>query len=241
MISIIDRCRGPAFLGALLIATAVALAADEPKKDGAAAKPAPDAVELKLELPKPLFAGTPKNLPPGTTVEKPTGKPRPPLMVPKGTQLLSRDKPVKLSDDNPIAGKAEMVTDGMKEGSDGNWVEMGPGLQWVQVDLGKSAEIAAIAIWHYHAEPRVYHDVVVQVADDADFIENVHTVFNNDQDNSAGLGLGKDNEYFELAEGKLIDAKGVKGRYVRCYTKGSTSDEQNHCIEVEVFGRWVKQ
>lgn len=233
-----------AFFVTAVAATFVGIAlagarADEPKKDAAAAPP-PDKVELKLDLPKPLFAGTPKNLPPGTTVEKPTGKPRPPLMVPKGTQLLSRDKPVKLSDDNPVAGKAEMITDGLKEGSDGNWVEMGPGLQWVQVDLGKPAEIAAIAIWHYHAEPRVYHDVVVQVADDADFIENVHTVFNNDQDNSAGLGLGKDNEYFELAEGKLIDARGVKGRYVRCYTKGSTSDEQNHCIEVEVFGGWAK-
>lgn len=204
---------------------------DEPKKD---------AVELKLELPKPIFAGTPKNVPPGTTVEKPTGRPRPALMVPKGTQLLSRDKPVKISDDNPVAGKAEMVTDGSKEGADGNWLEMGPGLQWVQIDLGKPAEIAAIVLWHYHAEPRVYRDVVVQVADDADFIENVRTVFNNDQDNSAGLGLGKDNEYFELAEGKLIDAKGVSGRYVRCYTKGSTADEQNHCIEVEVHGAWKK-
>jgi len=240
MTRITDPRGGPAFLGALLIAAAIALAADEPKASAPKPPTPSDTVELKLELPKPLFAGTPRNLPPGTTVEKPTGKPRPPLMVPKGTQLLSRDKPVKLSDDNPIAGKAEMVTDGTKEGSDGNWVEMGPGLQWVQIDLGKPAEIAAIAIWHYHAEPRVYHDVVVQVADDADFIENVHTVFNNDQDNSAGLGLGKDNEYFELAEGKLIDAKGARGRYLRCYTKGSTADEQNHCIEVEVHGAWKK-
>src|SRR6266700_1207802 len=86
------------------------LRADEPQKA--------DAVELKLELPKPLFAGTPKNLPPGTTVEKPTGKPRPALMVPKGVELLSLKKPVKMSDDNPIAGKAEMITDGVKEGTD---------------------------------------------------------------------------------------------------------------------------
>jgi hypothetical protein len=225
----------------VLLFAVAAVNADDAKKDSTSAKPAAgnggDKVELKLELPKPLFAGTPKNLPPGTTVEKPTGKPRPPLMVPKGTQLLSRGKPVKMSDDNPVAGKAEMITDGIKEGNDGNWVELGPGLQWVQIDLGKEAQIAAVVIWHYHAEPRVYRDVVVQVANDPDFIENVQTVFNNDQDNSAGLGLGKDNEYFELAEGKLIDAKGVKGRYVRCYSKGSTSDDQNHYIEVEVWGK----
>jgi hypothetical protein len=205
---------------------------DEPKAE--------DRVQLKLDLPKPLFVGTPKNLPPGTTVEKPTGKPRPPLMVPKGVELLSLKKPVKMSDDNPIAGKAEMVTDGVKEGTDGNWVELGTGLQWVQVDLQRSCEIYAIVLWHYHAEARVYRDVVVQLADDPDFIENVRTVFNNDQDNSAGLGVGKDNEYFEMAEGKLIDVKGEKARYVRCYSKGSTSDEQNHYVEVEVHGRAAK-
>jgi len=208
------------------------------RADGPAAKS--DAVELKLDLPKPLFAGTPKNLPPGTTVEKPTGKPRPPLMVPKGTELLSFKKPVKMSDDNPVVGKPEMITDGMKEGTDGNWVELGAGLQWVQIDLQRPCEIYAIVLWHYHAEARVYRDVVVQVSDDPDFIENVRTVFNNDQDNSAGLGVGKDNEYFEMAEGKLVEVKGLKARYVRCYSKGSTSDAQNHYIEVEVHGKVPK-
>jgi len=194
-------------------------------------------VELKLDLPKPMFVGTPKNVPQGTTVEKPTGKPRPALLVPKGVELVSHGKPVKMSDDNPVSGKADMITDGVKEGTDGNWVELGPGLQWAQIDLQKPAEIHAIVIWHYHAEPRVYRDVVVQLADDPDFIENVRTVFNNDHDNSAGLGVGKDKEYFEMAEGKLIEVNGQKARYVRCYSKGSTADDQNHYIEVEVFGK----
>jgi hypothetical protein len=137
--------------------------AEQPSKE--------ERVELKLDLPKPLFVGTPKNLPPGTTVEKPTGKARPPLMVPKGVELLSLKKPVKISDDNPIAGKGEMITDGVKEGTDGNWVELGPGLQWVQIDLQRRAEIYAIVLWHYHAEARIYRDVVVQLADDPDFID----------------------------------------------------------------------
>lgn len=202
-----------------------------------AADEAKDLEALKIELPKPLFTGTPKALPPGTTVEKPTGKPRPALMVPKGVELISVKKPVTSSDDNPVIGKVDVVTDGSKEGTDGNWVELAPGLQWVQIDLQKPADIYAICLWHYHAEPRVYRDVVVQIADDPDFIENVRTVFNNDQDNSAGLGLGKDNEYFESSEGKLIEVKAAKARYVRCYTKGSTSDQQNHYIEVEIFGK----
>ena len=204
---------------------------DEQKPSGG------DLAPIKIELPKPLFAGTPKVLPPGTTVEKPTGKPRPAFMAPKGVEIVSTKKPVTSSDENPVNGKIEMVADGNKEGADGNWVELATGLQWVQVDLQKPVEIYAILLWHYHAEPRVYHDVVVQVADDADFIENVRTVFNNDQDNSAGLGLGKDNEYFETNEGKLVDVKGAKARYVRCYSKGSTNDDQNHYIEVEVWGK----
>ena len=84
------------------VGVAVWAGAEEPKKVEVTAG---EKVELKLDLPKPLFAGTPKNLPPGTTVEKPTGKPRPPLMVPKGTELLSARKPVKLSDDNPVVGR----------------------------------------------------------------------------------------------------------------------------------------
>ena len=43
-----------------------------------------------------------------------------------------------------------------------------------------------------------------------DFIQNVKTLFNNDQDNTSGLGVGTDREYFETHEGKLINAKGVK-------------------------------
>ena len=86
-------------------------------------------------------------------------------------------------------------------------------------------------------EPVVFHDVVVQVSNDPDFIEGVTTLFNNDQDNSAGLGIGKDREYFETSEGKLIDAKGVKARYVRLYSRGSTyNDPLNRYTEVEVFG-----
>jgi phage repressor protein C with HTH and peptisase S24 domain len=92
-------------------------------------------------------------------------------------------------------------------------------------------------VWHFHSEPRVYRDVVIQVADDADFITNVKTVFNNDHDNSAGLGIGKDLEYIETYDGRPIAVKGVKGRYVRLYSNGNTSNQMNHYTEVEVFGK----
>src|SRR5439155_26086393 len=136
----------------------------------AVASLAEEKVELKLDLPKPMFVGTPKNVPQGTTVEKPTGKPRPALMVPKGVELVSRGKPVKMSDGNPVSGKPEMITDGVKEGQDGNWVELGAGLQWAQIDLQKPAEIHAIVILHYLEEPWDYRVVVVKLEDAPVFI-----------------------------------------------------------------------
>jgi hypothetical protein len=95
-------------------------------------------------------------------------------------------------------------------------------------------------MWHYHKQSRVYKDVVVQVADDADFIKNVRTIFNNDNENALGLGAGTNMNYVETAEGKLIDAKGIVGRYIRCYSNGNSSNDLNNYIEVEVYGQPAK-
>jgi len=195
---------------------------------------AEDMVKLELELPKPLFAGTPKQIRTKNLERKPVV---PEIMVPKGTENIAAGKPVTSSDDFPVIGELEYITDGDKDGADGSYVELGPNVQWVQIDLGGKKEIYAVALWHYHAQGRAYRDVIVQVADDADFVENVQTLFNNDHDNSAGLGVGKDKEYIETNKGKLIEAKGAKGQYVRLYSNGSTGSDMNHYIEVEVFGK----
>src|SRR6185295_15057159 len=156
--------------------------------------------------------------------------------VPAGTALLSKGKPVTSSDSLPVIGELSYITDGDKTGIDGAYVELGPGTQWVQVDLGASAKIAAVAVWHFHSQARVYHDVIMQISNDKDFKSGVTTIFNNDDDNSAKMGKGKDNSYVEVNHGRVIDAKGTNGRYVRLYSNGNTSDELNHYCEVEVFG-----
>ena len=46
--------------------------------------------------------------------------------------------------------------------------------------------------------------------------------------------------YVETNEGKLIDAKGVHGRYVRLYSSGNHVNDMNHYIEVEVYGKPVE-
>jgi hypothetical protein len=196
-------------------------------------------VELKLTLPKPMFVGTPTNIK-SPNLEVVTGKSRGPFYVPAGTKLVSGKRAVRSSDQAPVIGELDMITDAEKSGADGYFVELGPGRQWVQIDLGASYALHAILAWHFHGQARVYRDVIVQVSDDRDFKKSVTTVFNNDHDNSAGLGAGPDKEYIEVAEGRLFDPKGARGRYVRLYSNGNTANDLNHYVEVEVYGTAVK-
>lgn len=193
-------------------------------------------VPLPHTLPKPAFAGTPSNAPVGTNVEKPLGRPRPVPLVPKGTTNLALKKKVTASK-APYEGSVELVTDGNKEAVDGSVLELYSRTQWVQIDLGAPSKLFYILFWHFHHEPVVFRDVVVQISNDPNFLDGVTTLFNNDVDNSSGLGLGRDREYFETQEGKLVDAKGVTARYVRLYSNGSTyRDPLNRYAEVEVYG-----
>jgi hypothetical protein len=195
-------------------------------------------VPLKVEYPKPLFAGTPRPI--QLSNLEPANAKRADLMVPQGTTLLSKGKTVTSSDSLPVIGELTYLTDGDKTGIDGAYVELGPGVQWVQVDLGAPAKIAAIAAWHFHSQARVYHDVIVQISDDKEFKKGVTTLYNNDDDNSAKMGKGKDLAYVETNHGRIFDGKGTVGRYVRLYSNGNTSDELNHYCEVEVFGAPAK-
>jgi len=205
------------------------------KASPAADKARKGLVPLPLKLPKPTVMPTPRNIPPGTRVKVPWA-PRKPFYAPKGVRNVALKKPMTGSDAEPVVGTLDMITDGDTRAGDGNYVELGYGVQYVQIDLRKTHSIHAVVVWHEFSDRRVYHDVIVQVADDRDFITNVRTLYNNDHDNSAGMGLGKDWGYFETNEGLLVDAKGVKARYVRLYSNGSTGDELNRYTEVAVFG-----
>ena len=191
---------------------------------------------LPIALPKPLFEGTP--VPPNVpNLEKPTNRPRAPFLAPAGVSNVAHRKLVTSSDSDPLMGNLDMITDGNKRGTDGTFVQLKSGVQSIVIDLEARHTIYAIAVWHYMKEPRAYASVVVEVADDPDFINNVRTLFNNDNVNAAGLGIGKDMRYVETSEGKLIDAKGVEGRYIRLFSNGSDKAETNHYVEVEVYGK----
>lgn len=195
---------------------------------------AADLQPIELSYPPPFLIGTPVpvNLP---NLEAPDADPAP-VMAPANAVNLAAGKPVTSSDDFPIIGELEFATDGDKESEEGYFVELAPDTQWIQIDLEQTATVYGIAIWHYHAQKRAYQDVIVQISDDPEFKDGVITVFNNDHDNSSGLGTGTQKAYIESNTGRLINAHQAKGRYVRLYSAGNTSNEMNHYVEVEVFG-----
>jgi hypothetical protein len=199
---------------------------------------AADTIPLTTTIPPEKIEGTPIEV--KVPNIKPAASKAPELMVPAGTELLSKGKPVTSSDDFPIIGDVSYVTDGEKDAGEGYFLELSNGLHWVQIDLEQEAAIQAIWLWHFHSQRRAYHDVVIQISNDPEFATGVTTVYNNDFDNSASLGTGNDAPYIETQYGLLVPVAGVKGRYVRLYSQGNTSNDMNHYIEAEVFGTPAK-
>jgi hypothetical protein len=209
--------------------------------DPANAPSAGGMVPLVLKLPSPAFKGTPQDIQTNTYTEPyEPDKHRPPMMVPPGLKNLAPGSKIMCSDKNVTAENLAKLSDGDKEAGEQSIIYLRKGCQYVQLDFGSPHELFALVIWHAHNSAKVYHDVIVQVADDPDFKENVRTIFNNDQDNTSGMGAGTNREFFETNEGKLIDAKGAKARCVRFYSKGSTESALNEYTEIEVYGRPAK-
>jgi hypothetical protein len=194
-------------------------------------------VPLTIKLPAPAFKGTPKELPEGMTVEPMTDKEPAPILVPAGCVNLAAGLVPTTSDTNVAPAKLVKITDGNKEAYEEQIVLLRKGVQYIQFDLKKPAEIYAIALWHAHDAAKVYRSVVVQLADDAGFTQNVRTVFNNDTENKAGQGAGTDKQYYEQHWGKRIDVKGQKAQFVRFYSRGSTESALNEYTEVEIWGK----
>jgi len=191
---------------------------------------------LVLKLPVPAIKSGQFVMPSGTKIEPYSEKPPPPFFVPKGVKNVAAGRPVTISV-KPFTGQPSQVTDGTKEALDSDMVEMKKGVQWILVDLGESYAIYAIAMWHDHRYwTQTMHDVIVQVSDDPAFQKGVTTLFNNDRDNSSGIGIGTDLEYFETQFGRIVDGKGTKARYVRGYTNGSNLWRGNGWQELEVYG-----
>ncbi|HPO12443.1 MAG TPA: hypothetical protein PLI09_03290 [Candidatus Hydrogenedentes bacterium] len=192
---------------------------------------------IKIELPEPFFGGTPldywsPNLEPEDYTD------RPPYLAPPETVVASKGKPVTSSCSKTMLGDLKQITDGDKDYAKGSLVELCQGVQWVQIDLKYEYDLYAILVWHFHEGKRVYFDVVVRTSNDPAFQSGYVELYNNDHDNSSGLGMGKDKEYIENNQGRLIPIpKGIHARYIRLYSNGNTANELNNYVEVEAFGK----
>jgi hypothetical protein len=194
------------------------------KEPQAAAANTAGLLPIKIDLPKYVLQGTTQDaIVDNLEEQKPSYNPRPPFLAPQGTTNVALNKPVTSSDKFLLIGKLSDITNGDKDTTDGHTVQLFLGVQYITIDLGAMHDIYAVVVWHLHKQPYVFYDVIVQTANDENFTENANTIFNNDIDNSAGQGVGKDKHYYETYQGKLIDAKGIKGRYVRLFSNGLTA------------------
>jgi hypothetical protein len=151
-----------------------------------------------------------------------------------GNNLARGLTPVSSSSPSPYGtGTLASIADGDKTSS--NYTDLGTGVVWTRLDLGQTYALNQVNLWHYFADGRSYHGVVVQVSTTPDFSSGVTTVFNNDAANAAGQGAGRDAEYAETASGKSISFGAVSARYVRVWSNGNTVNGGNHYVEVEVY------
>jgi len=186
--------------------------------------------------------GYPKSLKKPENYEEQTK--RPPFMAPPGATNLALKKPVTCSieEDDFIEGFADQITDGIKKSGEGDYVDLGPDQQWAQVDLGAEYSVYCVVVWHFYRNPIIYRDVIIQVSNDPEFKDGVTTLFNNDDDDSSGLGAGTNRSHLAAWWGEVGDARGASNmgtrcRYVRVYTNGGCADESNRFVEIAVYGK----
>jgi hypothetical protein len=126
-----------------------------------------------------------------------------------------------------------LITDGDKTLT--NIADLNTGAVYIQYDLGASYNVDDVKLWHYYGDPRSYHDVLVELSNSSTFATGNTIVFNDDTNNSLGLGTGTDTEYAESSAGSNISFSAVNARYIRIYSNGSSSNTANHYVEAEAY------
>jgi hypothetical protein len=91
-------------------------------------------------------------------------------------------------------------------------------------------------MWRYADGARKYTNTTILVSEEENF-DTYEVIYNSDTNNVHGLDLeATDEDYIEDSSGKTFPINNVNARYVRMYMYGNTAGNQNHVIEVEVYG-----
>ncbi len=144
--------------------------------------------------------------------------------------------------------RLSILTDGVRTDTEYALISTGSVAKYVQLNLGESHSITKLNILNDYnpSAPRIGKDIIVQLSNDPTFATGVTTVYNNDGDNSVGLGAGGDSEYTEPINGSgLTIALGspVNAQYVRYWANGHTRTQTsayntvNTPVEVEVYAQ----
>ncbi len=132
-----------------------------------------------------------------------------------------------------VAGQSARVNDGViAPGAEAAAALTG---EHALLDLGGQYYVGGLTVWHAFGDGRRYRDVVFELADNPAFTDST-IVFNNDADNSLGLGAGTDAMYEESSAGKQVLFAPVPARYLRLWSRGNTVNDASHLTEVEVYG-----
>src|SRR5437868_3727788 len=102
---------------------------------------------------------------------------------------VARGRAVTSSSPPRYGGSPSLVTDGVTDTNP--YLSLEAGAQWVRIDLGGLYDVSRLRVFHYWADGRTYHDVIFRLSQDG---TSYITIFNNDQDNSSGYGMGTDTE-----------------------------------------------
>ncbi|HZG58843.1 fibronectin type III domain-containing protein [Paenibacillus sp.] len=151
-------------------------------------------------------------------------------------------KPVTASTTDLFGGALSVITDGSASGDGYAGIRTTAGPQYYQVDLGASYALNRLRIVNdWGASSGAYRtnkDVIVQLSNSATFASGVTTAYNNDADNTVGLGAGTDPEYQEPIDGsgKWIDlAAPANARFVRVWGNGHVrADNTTHAVNTPI-------
>ena len=198
---------------------------------------ADELVPLKLDLPAPHFRGHSQGCAQARERRAHLGQA---ASAPHGSGGVRNRAPagkISCSDTNATAGMLAKITDGNKEAVDTSIVSLRKGVQYVQF-APPGAGRFAVGI----GRVRYAEDLSLRGGPGGRrrgvHRQRPHALQQRHPREQGGPGAGTDREYFETNEGKLIDAKGAKGRYAPGRIRAGSSDSAlNEYTEVEIYGR----